>query len=640
MEMPSRAVELCGVLSRSLPTRPSGSSGALPPGSALAAAGGLSLVPQSLHSLCLRTAAIYATTSLYEFHDKQKTLENGVDGEAHGDGGAGGDGVGEGGHQLVHESAWEQVFPLLDQHFLRLVPGHCYERFLDTVLEALEVASRFDRTGKQLMQYIVLFFPRHIRRFRVAQRYDDRVLMPTVCCLHKCVHMEELYLERADSSGVTTYLLAHVLKFVNGLKVLSLPPQADDDVLSTAGINCRRLEAVVLTDTKYELIWFLFDILDTHLQKSPMHNLNFEHSNVTSVNDFFLFVRVTNSGLSWLLCCKRLHTVILPGVSHSGITVKGVALLLAGLPSLRHMVCDLVSEVLVYTDFNTCEAVRPRFALKSVLFHSVEMLSSNHLELVTKLCPAVEWLSLNSALFYNLEGLGHLPCLKLLRLNYKGRPLDQTVLDFFSLNFQGLRALHLFDVKELGLDDLHRTVGLCPNLETMVMCECSFRPDWWESSVQAAGAASPPPPPVNYFDRKAPLSRSLEHLQLVDSQVLPWQMSELLRLLPELTILDADALDLDFVQWQSLLREVGGHLRTIRCPRWTGVSRAELTALKKEFRECSILSDRQSLLAALSASGDGEDLRKTTLASRLLSEYADFSVTLGLDALVTSSSSP
>ena len=29
------------------------------------------LKPQSLNNLCLRTAAIYVTTSLYDFHDKQ-----------------------------------------------------------------------------------------------------------------------------------------------------------------------------------------------------------------------------------------------------------------------------------------------------------------------------------------------------------------------------------------------------------------------------------------------------------------------------------------------------------------------------------------------------------------------------------------
>ena len=108
-----------------------------------------------------------------------------------------------------------------------------------------------------------------------------------------------------------------------------------------------------------------------------------------------------------------------------------------------------MSDVLTYVDFNTSSL--PRFGLKTVLFHSMELLSSNHLELVTKLCPEVEWLSLNSALFYNLEGLGRLPRLSLLRLHYKSRPLDQTVADFFSLNAHGLTTLHLFEVK-----DLHR----------------------------------------------------------------------------------------------------------------------------------------------------------------------------------------
>ena len=34
---------------------------------------------------------------------------------------------------LVHESTWDEVFPLLDAHFFQLVPAHLYERFLDHV---------------------------------------------------------------------------------------------------------------------------------------------------------------------------------------------------------------------------------------------------------------------------------------------------------------------------------------------------------------------------------------------------------------------------------------------------------------------------------------------------------------------------
>ena len=143
-----------------------------------------------------------------------------------------------------------------------------------------------------------------------------------------------------------------------------------------------------------------------------------------------------------------------------GITPKGVALLLNGIPRLRHVVYDVMSDVLTYIDFNTSDAILPVFGLKTVLFHSMELLSSNHLELVTKLCPNVEWLSLDSALFYNLEGLGFLPNLTLLRLNYKSRPIDQTVVDFFSCSCQNLSVLHLFDVKDIHMDDLRYGTSL------------------------------------------------------------------------------------------------------------------------------------------------------------------------------------
>ena len=218
--------------------------------------------PPPLLSLCVRTAAIYATTSLYEFHAKQQE-ETGQDGDHHQVLAAGG--------PQDREATWDAAFPLLDQHFLRLVPCHVYEQFLESVLCALEVAGHYDCTGKQLTQYVLLFFPRGMKRFR-AQRYVDRVLTPAINCLTKCSRLEELYLERADGPGVTTYLLAHILKFLNSLRVLALPKQCDDDVASILGINCPKLESVVLTGTG-----------------------------------------VTNVGLSWLLCCRNLHTIIMPG---------------------------------------------------------------------------------------------------------------------------------------------------------------------------------------------------------------------------------------------------------------------------------------------------------------------------------------
>ena len=51
--------------------------------------------------------------------------------------------------------------------------------------------------------------------------------MPTICCLYKCSNMEELYLEKADSSAITTYLLAHTLKHLNNVRVLALPKQCN-----------------------------------------------------------------------------------------------------------------------------------------------------------------------------------------------------------------------------------------------------------------------------------------------------------------------------------------------------------------------------------------------------------------------------
>ncbi len=228
------------------------------------------LKPSSLHTQCLRTAAIYATTALYEFHDKHKSLFGDPGGIQDGDG-AGGGGMDSSVH--INESMWEAVFPLLDAHFLRLVPNHLYEQFLDNVLCALEVAAHYDTNGKDLMQYVTLFFPpRSMRRFKARRCYKDRVLMPTICCLHKCINLEELYLEKADSGAISTYLLAHVLKFLTRLRVVALPKQCDDDVVSVIGLNCPKLESIILTGTS-----------------------------------------VSNVGLPWLLCCRQLHTVIMPG---------------------------------------------------------------------------------------------------------------------------------------------------------------------------------------------------------------------------------------------------------------------------------------------------------------------------------------
>ena len=105
-------------------------------------------MPERLDILCLRSAAIYAVTALHKY----------CDGRAD-----------SGTVPTVDKSLWESVFPLLDAHFLRLVPGHHYETFLDHVLCALEVASHYDAAGRGLLQYVVLFLPRHMARFKVKR---------------------------------------------------------------------------------------------------------------------------------------------------------------------------------------------------------------------------------------------------------------------------------------------------------------------------------------------------------------------------------------------------------------------------------------------------------------------------------------
>ena len=50
--------------------------------------------------------------------------------------------------------------------------------------------------------------------------------------------------------------------------------------------------------------------------------------------------------------------------------------------------------------------------------------------------------------------------------------------DFFKLSGEQLTTLHLFDVKEISVEDLRLTIGQCPQLEVVVFQDCSVHPDW------------------------------------------------------------------------------------------------------------------------------------------------------------------
>ena len=314
-----------------------------------------------------------------------------------------------------------------------------------------------------------------------------------------------------------------------------------------------------------------------------------------------------------------------------------------GLPGLRHVVYDVMSDVLTYVDFNTSEAILPKFGLRTVLFHSMELLGSNHLELVTKLCPNVEWISLDSALFYNLEGLGHLPRLRLLRLNYKGRSIDDTVMEFFTINGTNLTTLHLFDVKDLTLDDLCLSVGKCPQLETFVLCECSIAPDWRgipsfnpmarnrrnsNSYIQQMHAYEQRQNPFSFGRKRQVISHSVDCLQIFGLQLpgeCPSLLIDLICMFRDLLVLEMDRCDLDVAQIKALILAQPS-LQVLRCAHWSQATEANLTSLAPCLPNCRWQVNKQTFTYF-----EEEVHHKKTMSAQLLSEYAGFSPLLSHD---------
>ena len=111
--------------------------------------------------------------------------------------------------------------------------------------------------------------------------------------------------------------------------------------------------------------------------------------------------------------------------------------------------------------------------------------------------------------------------MNLLRLNYKSRPIDQTVVDFFSLSCHNLSVLHLFDVKDIHMDDLRLTIGQCKLLDSLLLNDCSIREDWDH---------------IRTFDRRKPLSETVRCLQLLNFQILPSQTVTFLNLFKGLQV--------------------------------------------------------------------------------------------------------
>ncbi len=84
-----------------------------------------------------------------------------------------------------------------------------------------------------------------------------------------------------------------VSKKVESVGLLALPKQCNDSVIAVVGQNCPNLESIVLNDTGI-----------TNTGSYFMTNLMFP------IHFKPIFCHVS-TGIAWLLCCRRLHTVIM-----------------------------------------------------------------------------------------------------------------------------------------------------------------------------------------------------------------------------------------------------------------------------------------------------------------------------------------
>ena len=289
------------------------------------------------------------------------------------------------------------------------------------------------------------------------------------------------------------------------------------------------------------------------------------------------------------------------------MTAKGVALLLNGLPCVRHVVYDMMSEVLTFVDFNAGEAVAPKFGLNSMIFHKLELVGSNHLDLVTKLMPAVEWLSIDSALYFNLDGIGKFENLTLFRVNYKSRAVDASVLNFFHLNSSNLKSLHLVEVKDLSLEDLRQTVGRCSKLENLVMVRCSFK------FPLKVGKGQPNPIP-----------ETVEHLQLYGCEIDDSShFLQFVGLFENLKVMDMDRCCLDKSAMELLL---ASHqtLRTLNSHLWPIMTERQLMEIQASLGKMKNRKERFSF-------NESRLVTNQTRAARLLSAYAGISPVISYD---------
>ena len=354
-----------------------------------------------------------------------------------------------------------------------------------------------------------------------------------ILTLPLCTNLTELYMERADQSVITQGILCHILKYLRRLKALALPKQCNDSVIAVVGQNCPLLESIVLNDTGV-----------TNTGNLPK-NLKF-YLLILQLDLLICFL-----GIAWLLCCRRLHTVIM---LKTEVSPPGAALLLHGLPSLSVLLYDSIADTLWYCSVNA--AVSPKFNLKTVAFGATDLLTPGHLELLSQMCPNVKWLSLNSAFTYSVQTLGFLSKLTLLSVNFRGGSLDVHFEDFMRRNGHTIRCLQFVEALDMDWNRFEKVLLFCPSLESLVLDQCSF--ERYEVLEH-----------VCEMRRSLGIGKTqLKNFQIFRTPLLSPQLEHLIAILsPNLGRLELGNLDWDAEQIRAMLLKYD-NLHTFRVATW------------------------------------------------------------------------
>lgn len=332
------------------------------------------------------------------------------------------------------------------------------------------------------------------------------------------------------------------------------------------------------------------------------------------------------AGIAWLLCCRRLHTVIM---LKTEVSPPGAALLLHGLPSLTVLLYDSMADTLWYCSVNA--AVSPKFNLKTVAFGATDLLTPGHLELLSTMCPNVKWLSLNSAFTYSVQTLGYLPKLTLLSVNFRGGSLDIHFEHFLRRNGLVIKCLQLIEAQDLDWSRFEKLLRFCPDLETLVLDQCSFeRFEIFEHVCELRRTA-------------ASGKSQLKNLQIFRTPLMTPQLEHLIAILsPGLGRLELGILDWDPEQIRVLLNRYE-NLHTLRVLNWRpnglGAGPLSSSALLEATRNLRCLNMRLQLeFPSRTIQLDTHNFTNTAPFQRgspqfLLSQYGDLSPLLDIAKL-------